>query len=252
MMRGGSVDSDKFNSAVPGPEFARKLEEDFRSFGFNSQNDVEDSDQLFQELVKKYSSAICTSKDLESLNIPARQRLMGEWMREGDLGFVFGERGSGKTWFVDAVATHLSAGRQLAEWSVPTPVDVLLVDGEMPLDATRDRLRGMSPNNPRLHVLHHERLCDQSGVAMNLANPRTQQVVTHICIEKSIKLLVLDNLSCLFSGIKENDAVAWELVLVWLLALRRRRIAVPIVDYAIRTGTVRCTSNIKEIGLKID
>jgi putative DNA primase/helicase len=100
----------------------------------------------------------------------------------------------------------------------------------------------MSPENPRLHVLHHERLCDQSGVTMNLANSSTQQVITHICLEKSIKLLVLDNLSCLFSGIKENNADAYELVLVWLLDLRRRRIAVLIVHHASRTGTMRGTS----------
>jgi hypothetical protein len=109
-MSEATIDPGKFNSAMPGPEFARELAEDFRSSGFDSQNGVEDWDQLFRELVEKYSSAICTSKDLKSLNIPPRQHLMGQWMREGDLGFVFGERGSGKTWFVDAIATHLSAG----------------------------------------------------------------------------------------------------------------------------------------------
>jgi hypothetical protein len=218
------------------------IEELQRSTGSSDQNGAGDPDQLFAELLQKYSAAICTSKDLESLDIPAREFLMGKWMREGDLGFVFGERGSGKTWFIGAVATHLSAGRDLFEWNVPKAGNVLLIDGEMPLDAARDRLKGMMPDNSRLHVLHHEMLFDKSGVAMNLTSERTQRVITEICTRDSIKLLVIDNLSCLFAGIKENEADEWEKVLNWLLDLRRRRIAVLIVHHASRTGTMRGTS----------
>ena len=199
-------------------------------------------EQIFEELLTKYTAAICTSEQLETLDIPARKFLIGHWMREGDLGFVFGDRGSGKTWFVDALATHLSAGRDLFDWAVLEAADVLLIDGEMPLDAARDRLKGMSPANQRLHVLHHETLFDRTGLSMNLTGERAQRIVTEICIRKSIKLLLLDNLSCLFSGIKENDADEWEKVLNWLLDLRRRRIAVLIIHHASRTGTMRGTS----------
>jgi AAA domain len=233
---------------VPGPTQIPIPEQ---RHGANSDTDVpeahygadEDPDQrIFEELLEKYSAAICTSQELEGLDIPSRKFLMGQWMREGDLGFVFGERGSGKTWFVDAISTHLSAGRDLHVWAVPQPVGVLLLDGEMPLDAARDRLKGMSPKNSRLHILHHERLFDQCGLAMNLTNERLQRVITALCEQKQIKLLVLDNLSCLFSGIKENDADEWEKVLNWLLDLRRRRIAVLIVHHSSRTGTMRGTS----------
>jgi hypothetical protein len=56
---------------------------------------------LFQELLAKSESAICTSDQLEGFAIPPRKQLVGKWMREGDLGFLFGERGSGKTWLVE-------------------------------------------------------------------------------------------------------------------------------------------------------
>jgi len=46
-----------------------------------------------------------------------------------------------------------------------------------------------------------------------------------LCVEKAIKVLIIDNLSCLVSGVKENDADAWEILLAWLLDLRRRRTA---------------------------
>jgi putative DNA primase/helicase len=205
-------------------------------------NSAQDPDQLFNELLEKFSRAVCTCQDLQSLDIPPREFLVGRWMREGDLGFVYGERGSGKTWFVDAIAVHLSAGRELSGWKVSKALDVLLIDGEMPLDAARDRLAGMARDNARLHVLHHEMLADKSGATINLANEPTQRVITEICVQRSIKLLILDNLSCLFSGVKENEADEWEKVLNWLLDLRRKRIAALMVHHASRSGTMRGTS----------
>jgi biotin operon repressor len=51
-----------------------------------------------------------------------------------------------------------------------------------------------------------------------------------------VKVLFLDNLSCLFSGMRENDADDWERVLPWLLSFRRKKIAVVIVHHSGRTG----------------
>jgi DNA-binding transcriptional ArsR family regulator len=202
----------------------------------------EEGEKLFEELLERYESALCTSVELEALPIRARKPLLGRWMKEGDTGFVFGDRGGGKTWLVDAIASHLSTGRDLFEWCVPTAVDVLLVDGEMPADECRNRLKGITPGNQRLHILHHEMLFDRTGLVMNLTDAQVQRVIRELCIKKNIKLLILDNLSCLFSGIKENDADEWEKVLNWLLDLRRRRIAVLIVHHASRSGTMRGTS----------
>jgi hypothetical protein len=77
---------------------------------------------------------------------------------------------------------------------------------------------------------------------MNLTREPMQKIVTFICESNAIKLLVLDTLSCLFSGIKENDADEWEKVLNWLLDLRRRRIAVLIVHHAGTSGRMRGTT----------
>jgi hypothetical protein len=204
---------------------------------------TEHDEKLFDELLVKYNAAVRTADAFESATITPRKNLMGKWMREGDLGFVFGERGSGKTWFVDALTTHISTGRDLHGWDVPDAVDVLYVDGEMPGDDARDRIKGMSTKgNQRLHILHHELLFDSCGLAMNLTQPLQQRVITALCIQKNVKLLTLDNLSCLFYGMAENDADAWEKVLNWLLDLRRRHIAVLIVHHASRSGTMRGTS----------
>lgn len=196
---------------------------------------------MFEELLAKYEAAVVTADELEKILIKPRAPLVGKWMKEGDLGFVWGERGSGKTWFVDAIATHLSTGHDLSDWTIPKAADVLYVDGEMPSEDTRNRLTGLSPDNKRLHILNHELLFDRTGLTMNLTDPRNQRVLTELCIRKTIKLLVLDNLSCLFSGLPENEADAWELVLNWLLDFRRRRIAVLIVHHSSKSGSMRST-----------
>jgi hypothetical protein len=108
----------------------------------------------------------------------------------------------------------------------------------MPYDDFKDRLHSFGVND-NLHTLHHEVIFHQNGQSLNLTNPLMQLVVTHLCDAKKIKLLILDNLSCLFNGLKESDNDAWELVLNWLLELRRKRIAVLIVHHAGRNGQMR-------------
>ena len=160
--------------------------------------------KLFQELLTKYRAALLTSEQLETAPIKPRAKLLGEWFWEGDLGFIFGERGIGKTWFVDALAVHLAIGRDFDSWPVPRAVPVLYLDGEMPQDSTRDRLKGLAPGNKNLIVLHHEELFTKAGLTMNLADPITQKVITELCVEKAVKVLIVDNLSCLVSGVERK------------------------------------------------
>src|SRR5271165_1273548 len=198
---------------------------------------VEDfGEKILKIRIEKYQSALLASGQLENELIIQRKKLLGDWLREGDLGFIYGERGIGKSWFVDGLCAHLSIGKDFDTWHVPEITRVLYLDGEMPLDTTRDRFKGLAPGNENLFILHHERLFDLTGLSINLADPVTQKALTEICVTNGFKVLALDNLSCLVSGMKENDADAWELLLDWLLELRRRRIAVIIVHHAGRAG----------------
>ena len=201
-----------------------------------------DPNALNPELFKHYQAALRTSAQLETIAIPPRDKLLGDWLREGDLGFIYGERGIGKTWLVCAIAASVSAGHDLDSWGNHGSFPVLYIDGEMPLDLTRDRLKGLSPGNTHLSVLHHEVLYNQAELAINVAASSVQRVITELCVIGKFKLLVLDNLSCLASGMKENDADEWEKLLMWLLELRRRRIAVIIVHHSGRSGLMRGTT----------
>jgi hypothetical protein len=93
-----------------------------------------------------------------------------------------------------------------------------------------------------MFYLQHEALFHLTGKVLNLTNPIVQTALLEKCQHDKIEVLILDNLSCLFTGIKENDADAWEQVLPWLLDLRRSRIAVVFIAHAGRNGFMRGTS----------
>jgi hypothetical protein len=82
----------------------------------------------------------------------------------------------------------------------------------------------------------------RTGKVLNVTTPELQQAITQRCVNTDSKVLILDNLSTLASGMRENEADSWELVNNWLLDLRRRKIAVIIVHHAGRSGEMRGTS----------
>lgn len=183
------------------------------------------------------SAALLSTNKLATIEIPPRENLCGSWFKQGDLGFIFGERGLGKTWLTLDLATGLANGRKVGPWEVPKSRRVLYVDGEMPLDGMRDRLAALEGTADSLLVLNHEWLFQDKGCVLNLSGGQAQSAIVGLCESERIEVLILDNLSCLFSGMKENEADAWEIVLPWLLELRRRKVAVIIVHHSGRAGT---------------
>ena len=66
---------------------------------------------------------------------------------------------------------------------------------------------------------------------MNFVERADQQIILKLCLAKKIRVLILDNLGCLFSGMAEDKADEWEKVLPWLLTFRRNKISVIIVHH---------------------
>jgi len=182
------------------------------------------------------SASLLAADLLATVEIVPRESLCGTWFRQGDLGFIFGERGLGKTWLALDIARGLAEGRAIGPWPVTKARRVLYIDGEMPLDGIRDRDAALRCGDGGLFVLNHEWLFQKSGCVLNLSDDSAQTSVLTLCEAEKFEVVILDNLSCLFRGIAENDADAWEIVLPWLLELRRRRVAVILVHHANRSG----------------
>jgi AAA domain len=192
------------------------------------------------------SKAITPVSSLNGIKLPQREPIIGPWFKQGDLGFICGERGVGKTWLGVFLARKCAEGAGMGEipdWQVHRQCRVLYVDGEMPLDAIRERNTALTAGGaPGLFFLHHEALFHLTGQNLNLAEPSLQTAILEKCRLERIDVLFLDNQSCLFLGLRENDATAWDRVLPWLLELRRNRIAVVIIVHAGRNGGMRGTS----------
>jgi hypothetical protein len=178
---------------------------------------------------------------LEALGLPPRNLVLGDWFKEGDLGFIYAPRGLGKTWLSLAISTAVANGRRLGPWQAHGVWPVCYVDGEMAVDDMEKRMDGMEVT-PNFRTLNHEALFHLSGKVLNIAETETQQALTDFCLETGQRVLIIDNLSCLASGMAENDADAWEAVLGWLLTMRRHKVAVILIHHAGRNGEMRGTS----------
>jgi putative DNA primase/helicase len=204
--------------------------------------DAESVHQVEKSWADALNDSVVTSSELQHLMLKPRGKLLGDWFYEGDLGFIFAFRGVGKTWLALTIAQRISTGGKLGEWQAHKPVKVLYIDGEMPPDMMRSRCKGLEAGNDNLQFLNHEILFERTGKVLNITNREVQQAITQRCVTTGVKVLIIDNLSTCASGMKENDADAWELVNNWLLDLRRRKIAVVIVHHAGRSGEMRGTS----------
>ena len=159
---------------------------------------------------------------------------------------VYGPRGVGKTFFQLALAVALTTGKDLWKWSCPAPVGVLYVDGEMQLDELRQRttaLMDILPTAPLAFLtsqLVYQR-CGKRDLVLSKEAMR-QEVMTILDARPDIRVLILDNISCLFSGINEDSKQDWEPINTWLIRLRHHGLATVLVHHAGKGGQQRGTS----------
>jgi putative DNA primase/helicase len=192
------------------------------------------------------TKAITPVSSLSGINLPPREPIIGSWFKQGDLGFICGERGIGKTWLGLLMARKCAEGVPMStspEWHVHRQCRVLYVDGEMPFDDIRERNAALSASGAQGLFLPPSRgSLPSHWPNIKSHRPALQTAILQRCRSEKIDILFLDNQSCLFLDLRENDADAWDAVLPWLLELRRNRIAVVIIAHAGRNGVMRGSS----------
>ncbi len=191
------------------------------------------------------SKALVNYPELLTLNLPERPAYL-PWLMEGGNVMVFGPRGVGKTFFQLSLTGALAGGVQLWSWPVKHPVGVLYVDGEMRIKELRDRLTALMDTPPKapLHFLTSELVYQRCGGKdlILTSEAMRQEVVKILDAHPEIKVLILDNISCLFSGINEDSKQDWEPINAWLIRLRHRGLATVLVHHSGKGGQQRGTS----------
>ena len=66
---------------------------------------------LKASLLADFDKATCLAGKLAEVQIPPRAPIVGNWLMAGDLGFIFGARGLGKTWLAMLLARRIQAMR---------------------------------------------------------------------------------------------------------------------------------------------
>ncbi len=183
-------------------------------------------------------AAIVEGCQMEALDLPIRQALLGHWMKQGDLGYLFAPRGAGKSWMAMLISRAVVTGTSLGEWQAgAAPVPTYYLDAEMNLPDVRARLNSMGLDIPDFFLMSNELLFHAHKHGINIADVSHQQAITRLLPDGC--LFVIDNLSTAQLGMAENDNDSFDVLRDWLLHLRHRAITVIIVHHAGRNGHMR-------------
>jgi putative DNA primase/helicase len=186
--------------------------------------------------------------DLIALDIPPRGMVLDPIIPEKGLAMLYGARGVGKTRVAHGIGYAVATGSSFLRWQAPKPRRVLLIDGELPQADLRQRAIQAAGASERtaehgwLPIISSDRV--DRGVG-NLGSPVVQAEVERWL--DGVELLILDNLSSLTVGVRENDGDAWAQIQDWLLRLRRRGISVLIIHHAGKHGGQRGTSRREDV-----
>jgi hypothetical protein len=183
------------------------------------------------------------------MEIPRRTMLLAPWLPEQGLAMVHAFRGIGKTELILGIGYAIATGTGFLRWKAERPRRTLLIDGEMPAVALQARLRRvvraagdalLGPGFFRIAAsdLHRNGLPD-------LSNPTGQQFYADVVADAD--LIIMDNLSTLCSGYKENDADTWGPIQAWGLAMRRNGRSCLFVHHDGKSGQQRGTSRKKDV-----
>jgi hypothetical protein len=117
-------------------------------------------------LAETIAAGLCTASELDKMELVLRRKLLGEFFREGDLGFIFAPRGVAKTWFTLGMTGAIARASSFGPWrsETETAASVLYIDSEMPAEELRDRVRGLNLASDNLCLINHEILFERTGI----------------------------------------------------------------------------------------
>lgn len=194
-----------------------------------------------------------SSVSLDKLNTMAfipRRQIISNLLLEGSIVLIAGDAGSGKSWIVHSIITHIidpsAVGKKIGNWKVLDNCGVLLVDGEMPLQDIQMRFKllqqGANLNSEGLPLIIWSSIENETDKlkSINIADPKTQDKVLHFFKNNpTYKVLVLDNLSSLSIDVNENVKGDYDGINRWTLQLRGLGVTTILVHHFNKAGEDR-------------
>jgi hypothetical protein len=209
---------------------------------------AENNVELRNEANRVFSTT--TLESLVNKHLPPREYVLAPIIPERGLAMLFASRGVGKTHVGLGIAYAVASGGPFLRWHAPKPRRVLYIDGEMPEVLLQERSKALKessnvqpPSEDYFTYLAMD--CQTLGTTINLADQSHQIIIDGIL--DNFEFVVIDNISTLVSGGRENDAASWDKMQAWLLQLRRRGITVLLIHHTGRGENARGTSKREDV-----
>jgi hypothetical protein len=166
--------------------------------------------------------------ELLKTEFPPVKCYMSPWLSDGTMNMIVGAKGMGKTTLSQAISICLTrepGACSIGPWATKEAVGVAYIDGENNPRVVQDKIRLLTktlpaPIKPFKIFLgtHYGRLENKS---INLLNAEDRIWITAaLSYNPEIKVLILDNMSCLSLGRDEIAKEQWDPINEWLLGLK--------------------------------
>lgn len=192
--------------------------------------------------------SIVTAAELLAMEIKPRTMALSPVMPLPGLAMLYAPRGMGKTFVAMSISYAIASGGTALRWTAPVPRRVLYIDGEMPAAQLQERLaliaRGSArqPEPGHLQFMASDLMPD--GMP-SITRSEVQEAIDEAAVQSDV--VILDNLSTLAGGLRENESDDWEGLQRWLLSLRRNGKSVLMIHHAGKGGQQRGTSRREDV-----
>jgi len=189
--------------------------------------------------------AILETLEFNNVDLPPKRQIVEPWLSEQSISLIAGWRGTGKTWFAMSLLDAITKGEPFGPWEMGACVPCLYLEGEMPAQDVKERLKDLNPGQDRKQPLYvySDAYANTLGLPRaNLLAESWRTTMKRILTTRGVKLWVVDNLASLTGGIDENSKKDWDPINTWLLELRFAGIATMLLHHTGKGGGQRGTS----------
>jgi putative DNA primase/helicase len=179
---------------------------------------------------------------------PPREIILAPWLPAKGLAMIYAPRGIGKTWVALGVAHAIASGSTFLRWTATTPRRVLYIDGEMPAALLQHRYAaivaalGADAKAENFRIVAAD---FQPDGLPDLADSDAQRFYDPVIADAD--LIIVDNLSTIARGLRENEADSFAPVQGWLLRQRAEGRSVILIHHAGKNGGQRGTSRKEDV-----